>query len=172
MNKFSLIFCSAILLVGCSDEVPKSIKDIDRNITKVEDVAVNDEIRLSIDLKPIQGQTSANFFFFAADDILKILSKTMQYFPIQKQDEVRFTISTDLTDKYGTVHAKPVIELVFESSEIKKINFKNSDFSSWDLLNLSKSTLYLHPAGKDIVMAYCNDEKNIQYATRFCRNSI
>lgn len=166
------IISASLTFSGCSDDVPKSIKDINRNITKVEDVVVNNEIRLAIDLKPTQGQTSANFFSFAADDILKILSKTMLYFPIQKQDEVRFTISSDLTDRYGNVHAEPIIQLVFESSEIKKINFKNSGFTSWDLLNLAKSSLYLHPAGKDIVIAYCNEESNMRFAGTFCRNSI
>lgn len=160
------------LLVGCGDEPPKTIQETSRDITKVSEVMDGATKVLVIDMKPSNGHSDSSLFFMAADDINKVLAKITKHFQNQQADRIDFVLTTGLSDMYGNSKDFPVIKLAFDMPEVKKINYQNKDFTSWDLLNLAHPASYLHPIGKKIVAAYCGEEANARFAQGFCRAAL
>lgn len=159
------------LLVGCSGD-PKSIQETSRDITRVSDAMDGAVKVLVIDMKPSAGYSNSSFFFMATEDIKKVVAMIAKHFPNQQADRMDFILTTGLSDKYGNSKDLQVIRLSFDMPEVKKINFQNSGFTSGDLLNLAHPASYLHPAGKDIVAAYCGEDSNAKFAPSFCRASL
>lgn len=171
-GKTLLVAFVAMLLAGCGDEPPKSIQDTSRDITKVSDVTDGAIKVLVIDMKPSAGHSDSSFLFMATEDINKVVAKITKYFQNQQADRIDFVLTTGLSDKYGNSKDFPVIRLSFDMPEVKKVNFQNTSFTSWDLLNLAHPANYLHPVGKKIVAAYCGEESNAKFAQEFCRASL
>lgn len=172
MKKKLLGLCLAALLAGCGEDVPKNIQETSRDITKVSETVSDNQKLLVIDVTPSSGNSNAIFFFHATENINKVLAKIIQYFPNQTAQRIDFIISTALSDKYGNTKVFPVLRLSFDMDVVRKINFKNSNFSSWDLLLLANPVDYLHPAGRNIVADYCRDESNSKFAGEFCQKSL
>lgn len=162
----------AALLAGCGDEPPKTIQDTSRDITKVSDVMDGATKVLVIDMKPSAGHSDSSFFFMATEDMNKVVAKITKHFQNQQADRIDFVFTTGLSDKYGNSKDFPIIRLSFDMPEVKKINFQNGNFTSWDLLNLGHPANYPHPVGKKIVAAYCGEESNAKFAQNFCRASL
>lgn len=160
------------LLFGCGDGPPKNIHDTSRDITQVSEVQDGTATVLVIDMKPSSGYSDASFFFMATEDIKKVLEKITKHFQNQKAERIDFILTTGLSDKYGNSKDLPVIRLSFDMSEVRKINFQNGNFTSWDLLGLAHPASFPHPAGRDIVIGYCHEESNAKYAQAFCRMAL
>ena len=164
-----IIALAASVLTGCGEEAPKALADLSRDITGVASSEVAGKKLLEFSMRPSSRSSNANYFFQATSEINHILPKLLQYFPEERSDLIFFTLSADLTDKFGNVKGEPVIQVSFKAEDVKKINYKGGQFSSWSLLNLANNVEFLHPAGSTIVSDYCQDKDSIEYAHRFCQ---
>ncbi len=162
----------ALLLMGCSDAPPKSIQEINKEITGVSETVTGGTKALVVDMKPSSGYDESSYFFMATDGVNKVLAGISKHFPNQQADRVDFVLAAGLTDKYGNTKDSPVIRLSFDMADVRKINYQGGSFTSWDLLRLANDVSYLHPAGKSIVQGYCRDESNGKYARDFCRTYL
>ena len=146
---------------------PTIIKEISSHIISADEVTKDGKKLLKIELKTPSALNESSYFFSTTNEAMEILAKTVKYFPNQQADQIEFILIAELSDNYGNASNQPVIGLTFDTADIKKINFAH--FTSWDLLRFAGLPDYLHPAGRKIVNAYCQDETNKKYAIGFCQ---
>jgi hypothetical protein len=154
----------SLLLTACSD--PQTINEISSDIVNVSE----DTQTLKIEMKG-HGVDESSFLFSSSESAKDVLADVMKYFPDQKAERVYFTFLGEMSDKYGNKTYDPLIGLMFDMADVKKINFANGTFTGWNLLNLRKDIHYKHIAGRSIVKSYCQDEQNLKYAAEFCGTS-
>lgn len=170
-KSLTILALAALTLSACSDEPPKSIKEIDPSILKVEDLKTGDKQSLRIVWK-LADMSASSDMSSAAFGMEKTIRDIVKYFPNPNAEEVRFVLNAGLVDKYGNKSQADVLEIAFPMEEIKKINFSSNSFTSWDLLNLSVEPKQLHPVGRQLLVEYCKEENSIKYAKDFCLRSI
>jgi hypothetical protein len=150
---------------------PTTIKEISSHIISANEVTKDGKKLLKIELNE-KGYSDYSYFFSASEEIKNILAKMTEYFPNQSAEQIDFVLNAELSDQYGNTSSLPVINLPFAMSEIKKINFKNDNFTNWDLLKLAEPVIFIHPAGQKIITAYCQDADTIKYTGMFCPVSL
>lgn len=170
--KTAVVALAILTLAGCTDAPPKSIQETHRDITKVSESLEGGVKALVVDMKPSAGYSDSSFFFMATEGVNKVLSDISKHFPNHQASRIDFVLTTGLTDNYGHSKDFPVIKLSFDMADVKKVNYKDGYFTSWDMLRLAQPLSFPHPSGKAIVRGYCADESNVKYAREFCRSFL
>ncbi|WP_409284325.1 hypothetical protein [Pseudomonas protegens] len=162
----------ALALTGCGEGKPSSIAELNRSITGVSSGEAAGQKWLEFDMKPQIAHSGSAFFFSASTDANETLPKLFKFFPEENPDRVLFTLSTDLKDDFGNTKTFKVIQLAFDTADVKKINFQRGQFTSWNLLGHVTNVEFLHPAGKEILRDYCKDSDNATNAALFCKSYV
>lgn len=167
----TLTLAMVLALAACGDEPPKTIKEIDSHILKVEESKDGGNTSLRV-IWELPGMSASSDMTSATFGMEKIVKGIVTYFPNQQADEIRFVLNAGLVDHYGNKSRADVVEVPFQMTEIRKINFASDSFTQWDLLNLSGDTRTPHPVGLEFITEYCKEESNAKYARDFCLRSL
>lgn len=152
-----------IMLSACGK--PESLEDAGYGIIKINDPDFfPNKNTLVIDVK-----TNTSFFGLASNSE-EILSDISSYFPneLDKYNEIWIFANTDLVDTYGNSSTDRTIGLMWKTSDIKKIDFGNSNFTTFGMINLSQDVRALNRVGYSFADDWCNDEDNLKYTLHFC----
>lgn len=166
----TLTLAMVLALAACGDEPPKTIKEIDSHILRVEESQSGSTPTLRVFWK-LDGISAEADMAAATFGMEKVAKGIMKYFPSQQADEVRFILNAGLVDRYGNKSRADAIEVPFSMAEIRKVKFSDS-FTPWDLLNLSEEPRMLHPVGLEFITEYCKEDNNAKYARDFCLRSL
>lgn len=165
---------TALVLVACSDDPepsavppqPKTIADLHQSIVGVLTDAKTDALEILLEQKSVWNEEGAMHRF--ASDANAIASGIQKNFKTLKVKTIRFTAKVPMTDKYGNTAAERVLALNFRTADLYKINFDGGNFTPQQLLDLSESVWYVHPAAaRTMVSSYCAGSAG-QYAATFC----
>jgi hypothetical protein len=151
---------------------PASINEISGNIISVNEISKDGNKIFKIDYKMDFFSDDADIMFMVSNDIRDDLQKINENFPDLQDSKIEFALVAKLQDQYGNTSDQPVMLLSWDMADIKKINFTGNNFTGWNLLSLANPVEFLHPVGKKIIYAYCQDPKTVEYTGNFCMTSI
>lgn len=150
---------------GTEAEPPKTIQDISKNISAVQNengvLRITFAGRAVLRSKDVMQNTSMN-----AHDVSE---KLVRYFPAELGEQVTFVANAETSDQYGKAAIKPVLELQYDVADLKKIDYGNLYHKQ--MLNLAGPLKYLSLAGAQIVKEWCGDDDNRLDAARFCERN-
>lgn len=180
LYKWLLLAFIAMLLVGfvgcwvyiaysevfVSGRTPDSIEEISRRIKSVKYFGEAPTRVLQVELSVVSS-SGGLWFFRESEEMFKVARDLKAHFP-EDQEGVFFSLNTRLVDAYGNTSEEPAMRVAFIMEDIRRINFDNPNFTSYNLLELAHEVQYLHPVARDLVDTYCVDRGNERFAPSFC----
>lgn len=164
VGAFTALFIIAALSM-CStgnSEPPKTIQEISKNITAVQ----NEQGVLRISLAGGSVLRVKDVMQNASMDSYRIAENLVKHFSAQLGEKVIFVAHAQVADKFGKPDVVPAFELQYSVPDLKKVAFDSLYHRG--LLELAAPIKYHAIAGAEIVVEWCKDEGNRSEARRFC----